>query len=187
MKLSAFLVIEHNSRHFTFIALYTASYLIIHSFRKENCVELRCGVIYYLSWLECQRVLRVIVSEERNWGQVPDSHPQAAQERSRHPHKSNYRTQPRSIVDVRARPAEHARVRVANAPVEHLCNIKDDLGQKGKSGVLESMEIRKLFLEDKSSCVHFLYTPKHASWLNQARYFHPKTLIITMLIDMIYL
>ena len=48
----------------------------------------------------------------------------------------------------------------------HL-GITTDLGVKGKSGVLKSLESRKTFLSDKSHRIRFVYTPKHCSWLNQ--------------------
>jgi len=51
--------------------------------------------------------------------------------------------------------------------VANHCNITDELGEKGKSGILQSMETREDFLSTKGKTVVFHYTPKHASWMNQ--------------------
>lgn len=51
--------------------------------------------------------------------------------------------------------------------VASYLDIHDDLGIKGKSGILESMETRAEFLKDKTHRIRFVYTPIHASWLNQ--------------------
>jgi len=47
------------------------------------------------------------------------------------------------------------------------CEIKEDLGKKGCHGILATMKTRQAFLEDESHQIRIVYTPKHASWLNQ--------------------
>lgn len=51
--------------------------------------------------------------------------------------------------------------------VAERCAIGIDLGIKGRSGVLHTMPTRKAFLEDATHRIRFVYTPRHASWLNQ--------------------
>jgi DDE superfamily endonuclease len=47
------------------------------------------------------------------------------------------------------------------------CGLTDELGIKGKRGVLASLPSRAAFLSDPSHRIQFVYVPKHTSWLNQ--------------------
>lgn len=51
--------------------------------------------------------------------------------------------------------------------VAQKCGIEIDLGIKGEEGILETMATRAEFLQSSSHRIRFVYTPKHASWLNQ--------------------
>ena len=51
--------------------------------------------------------------------------------------------------------------------VAEKCGIEEDLGKKGKRGILKSVASRQKFLATLSHRIRFVYTPKHTSWLNQ--------------------
>lgn len=48
-----------------------------------------------------------------------------------------------------------------------LCGIQDELGEKGKAGILKTMDSRAEFLKEPSHRIRLVYTPKHCSWMNQ--------------------
>ena len=51
--------------------------------------------------------------------------------------------------------------------VAEQCGLTEDLGCKGKSGILKSQESRAEFLHQEDHRIRFVYTPKHCSWMNQ--------------------
>jgi transposase len=55
--------------------------------------------------------------------------------------------------------------------VAKQCGVHGPLGKKNVRGILESMTTRREFLSDIGHRIHFVYLPKHSSWLNQIEIF----------------
>ena len=51
--------------------------------------------------------------------------------------------------------------------VAELSGLAQELGEKGKAGILQSKRSRAAYLADPTHKVVFHYTPLHASWLDQ--------------------
>lgn len=51
--------------------------------------------------------------------------------------------------------------------IAQQCGLTEDLGSKGKSGILKSQVSRAEFLHNKDHRIRIVYTPKHCSWMNQ--------------------
>jgi len=54
--------------------------------------------------------------------------------------------------------------------VARLCGIDADLGEKGASGILQSMVTQEAFLWMQTLRISFHLTPKYVSWLNQIEF-----------------
>jgi len=50
--------------------------------------------------------------------------------------------------------------------IAHTLGDEQELGKKGKSGILTSMPTRQAYLSNLQHRIRFVYTPKHCSWLN---------------------
>src|SRR5690606_41129294 len=51
--------------------------------------------------------------------------------------------------------------------VAGMTGYQEDLGAKGRRGILRSTASRRAFLSAASHRIRFIFTPRHCSWLNQ--------------------
>lgn len=51
--------------------------------------------------------------------------------------------------------------------VVEQCGLSEELGRKGKYGILKNLESRAEFLHQEDHRIRLMYTPKHCSWMNQ--------------------
>ncbi len=67
------------------------------------------------------------------------------------------------VVDQLSTPQSETLVRL----VAERSGITEDVGEKGKAGVLQAMATRAACLRDPTQRMQFVDTPKHTSWRNQ--------------------
>lgn len=66
--------------------------------------------------------------------------------------------------------ADNLNTHVSESMVRYIasaCAIDQNLGTKGRSGILKDVASRRRFLTDSNHRIRFVFTPRHCSWLNQ--------------------
>ena len=65
--------------------------------------------------------------------------------------------------------ADHLNTHLSETLVRYVAKqigFHNELGIKGKKGILKNLDSRKTFLENPEHRIRFVFTPKHCSWLN---------------------